>query len=44
MSPPLLLWGLGSIGVFASRAFLPALVTAPLLRFGPQIPWLALAP
>lgn len=35
------LQGLGSIGVFASRAFLPAFVTALLLRFGPHVPWLA---
>ncbi len=41
MSLPLFLQGLGSIGVFASRAFLPAFVTALLLRFGPQLPWLA---
>lgn len=41
MSLPLLLQSLGSVGVFASRAFLPAFVTALLLRFGPQVPWLA---
>ena len=41
MSLPLILQGLGSIGVFASRAFLPAFVTALLLRFGPNAPWLA---
>ncbi len=41
MSLPLFLQGLGSIGVFASRAFLPSFVTAMLLRFGPQVPWLA---
>ncbi len=41
MSLPLFLQGLGSIGVFASRAFLPAFVTAALLRFGPHIAWLA---
>lgn len=40
MSLPLLLQGLGSVGVFASRAFLPALVTALVLRFGPQVSWL----
>jgi hypothetical protein len=38
---PLFLQGLGSIGVFASRAFLPAFVTAVLLRLGPHVPWLA---
>ncbi|AGA26804.1 zinc ribbon domain-containing protein [Singulisphaera acidiphila] len=43
MSLPLLLQGLGSVGLFASRAFLPAFVTALMLRFGPQIPWLAQA-
>ena len=41
MSLPLFLQGFGSIGIFASRAFLPAFVTALLIRFGPQIPWLA---
>jgi hypothetical protein len=41
LSLPLLLQGLGSVGVFASRAFLPAFVTALLLRYGPRIPWLA---
>ncbi len=43
MSLPLFLQGLGSVGVFASRAFLPALVAALLLRFGPDVPWLAQA-
>ena len=43
MSLPLFIQGLGSIGVFASRAFLPAFVTALLLRFGPHVPWLAQA-
>jgi hypothetical protein len=37
----LFLQGLGSVGVFASRALLPAFVTAVLLRFGPHVPWLA---
>jgi hypothetical protein len=41
MSLPLFLHGLGSAGIFASRAFLPAFATALLLRFGPQAPWLA---
>jgi Zn finger protein HypA/HybF involved in hydrogenase expression len=36
-----LIQGIGSIGFFASRAFLPAFVTALLLRFGPDIPVLA---
>ena len=35
------LQGLGSIGVFASRAFLPDFVTALLLRFGANAPRLA---
>jgi len=43
MSLPLLIQGLGSIGIFSSRAFLPAFATALLLRFGPQVPWLAQA-
>jgi Double zinc ribbon len=43
VSVPLLLQGLGSIGVFASRAFLPAFVTALMLRLGPRSPWLAQA-
>ena len=41
MSLMLFLQGLGSVGFFASRAFLPAFVTALLLRFGPHAPWLA---
>jgi hypothetical protein len=41
VSLPLLIHGLGSIGVFSSRAFLPAFATALLLRFGPHVPWLA---
>ncbi len=43
MNLGLFLQGLGSIGVFASRAFLPAFVTAALLRFGPHLPWLGQA-
>ena len=43
VSLPLLLQGLGSVGVFASRAFLPAFVTALMLRFGPRSHWLAQA-
>jgi hypothetical protein len=43
VSLPLFLQGLGSVGVFASRAFLPAFVTALMLRFGPQFPVLAQA-
>src|SRR5580704_9724965 len=43
MSLPLLIQGLGSIGIFSSRAFLPAFVTALLLRFGPHLPWLSQA-
>jgi hypothetical protein len=41
MSLPLLIQGLGSIGIFSSRAFLPAFATALLLRFGPHVRWLA---
>ena len=33
--------GIGSSGLFASRAFLPAFITALLLRFGPEFEWLA---
>jgi len=36
-----LLQGLGSITFFASRAFLPAFMTALALRLGPHLPWLA---
>ncbi|HVX11477.1 MAG TPA: hypothetical protein VHC22_09870 [Pirellulales bacterium] len=32
---------LGSVGIFPSRAFLPAFVTALVLRFGHSIPWIA---
>ncbi|MBI5607602.1 MAG: zinc ribbon domain-containing protein [Deltaproteobacteria bacterium] len=35
-----LVHALGSSGLFASRMFAPALATAALLRFGPQIPGL----
>jgi len=41
VSLPLFLQGLGSVGVFASRAFLPAFATALLLRLGPHVPELA---
>jgi hypothetical protein len=41
MSLPLRIHGVGSTGIFSSRAFLPAFATALLLRFGPQVPWLA---
>ncbi|MFO0959305.1 MAG: DUF4126 domain-containing protein [Isosphaeraceae bacterium] len=39
----LALWihALGSIGIFTSRAFLPAFATALLLRYGPQVSWIA---
>ena len=33
-----LLFGAGAVGPFASRVFLPAFVTALLLRFGPHLP------
>jgi hypothetical protein len=38
MNPASLLFGLGAAGIFSCRIFLPALVTALLLRFGGQIP------
>ena len=41
MSLPFLLQGFGSVGIFASRAFLPAFVTALLIRLGPHVPGLA---
>jgi len=41
VSLPLFLQGLGSVGVFSARAFLPAFVTALLLRVGPRVPWIA---
>jgi len=34
-----LIHGIGSIGLFSSRAFLPAFFTAVVLRFGPNLPW-----
>lgn len=37
MSLSFLMQGLGSVGIFASRAFLPAFATALALRFGPEI-------
>ena len=40
MSLPFFLQGLGSVGIFASRAFLPAFATALMLRLGPDVPWL----
>ncbi len=41
LSLSLLIHGLGSVGIFASRAFLPAFATALVLRFGPHVPWVA---
>jgi hypothetical protein len=41
MDLALLIQAVGSIGVFSSRAFLPAFATAVLLRFGPQVPGIA---
>ena len=35
-----LVHGIGSIGLFSSRIFLPAFVTSVLLRFGPDVPLL----
>ena len=44
MNPLLFTNALGSIGFFSSRIFLPALMTALLLRFGAHIPLLDHAP
>jgi hypothetical protein len=44
MNPNLLFNGLGSIGFFSTRIFLPALLTALFLRFGNQIPVLDHSP
>jgi len=41
MNLAMLLQAVGSIGVFTGRAFLPAFSTALVLRFGPEIPWIA---
>ena len=35
-----LIHGVGSVGIFPVRAFVPAFVTALLLRFGSQLPWI----
>ncbi len=35
-----LIHGFGSVGMFSSRAFLPALVTAVTLRYGSAIPYI----
>jgi hypothetical protein len=44
MTLPQLIQGIGSVGVFVGRAFLPAFVTALLLRFGSQLPLIADSP
>lgn len=41
MNLALLIQAAGSIGAFSGRAFLPSFSTALLLRFGPEIPWIA---
>src|SRR5918997_5991414 len=41
MNLAMIIQAVGSIGVFSGRAFLPAFSTALLLRFGPEIPWIA---
>lgn len=41
MNLPAILQGLGSLGLFPVRTFLPAFLTALLLRFGPHIPLIA---
>jgi len=37
-APQELIHGVGSVGPFQSRVFLPALATALILRFGPEVP------
>jgi hypothetical protein len=37
MNPAAILYSIGSIGPFATRVFLPALITALLLRFGAEL-------
>jgi len=44
MNPTLLINGLGSIGFFSTRIFLPALITALFIRFGADIPLLHYSP
>jgi hypothetical protein len=44
MYPSLLVNGLGSIGFFSTRIFLPALITALFLRYGAHIPYLDRSP
>lgn len=41
MNPTGIIQALGSIGLFPARIFLPAFVTALLLRFGPHVPLIA---
>lgn len=41
MNPTSVLQSLGSLGLFPARTFLPAFLTALLLRFGPHIPLIA---
>jgi len=41
MNTTSLMQGLGAIGLFPSRVFLPAFMTALLLRFGPDVPIIA---
>ena len=41
MNLALLIQAAGSVGAFSGRAFLPSFSTALLLRFGPEIPWIA---
>jgi Zn finger protein HypA/HybF involved in hydrogenase expression len=41
MNPTAFLQALGSIGLFPARIFLPAFITALLLRFGPHVPLIA---
>jgi hypothetical protein len=41
MNVTILIHGLGSVGLFSSRAFLPAFMTALALRMGPEVDMLA---
>lgn len=40
MSAPAFIHSLGSMGLFPSRAFIPAFLTALLCRFGPEVSWI----
>ncbi len=40
MAAPAFIHSLGSMGLFPSRAFIPAFLTALLCRFGPEVAWI----